>query len=667
MKEKAETATKDLQFTKLRNKENVKLVSMLLHILVLLPFLFMILNLDLINTGRDTLTHIYKAWILKQQIQTLPPWLWGQWDWTWYLGNPFLRTYSPLPYYILAFLSLIIPFWTAAKIILGLITPLAYISTYKALKHFTQSEVVSIVFAAVYIYSPAHIIPLYMWGSIGQALTTILIPQYFVQLHKTVKTKPPKNIPTTATMLASIILLNMAVGFWIVILTSIWIIAKKQILNLFKVGIYSFSLTASFLYAFMFTEGAMLPVITPLYQTESLLKWLKNSYKISFLHIELTIAAYIGIALAYLLSSRSLKEKFRKPHWEKIFEINTIIIIITLILSTLQIYPFSIIGGDRVLTTSGFLITFIGAYYVSKLKNTRNFKAIIIMLILITLLTRTFYQPYASINPKTYNELYQTIKEDSEWFRVLFLPREPWGAVTPLYTNHPTLNGWYPQCLPPEIFNTLGSLMTYDKYAYLEKNITENPEKTINTLKYLGVKYIIVDASDPIYPELTKEILQTMLKIATATNQVTLVKNHTHEYLFRIENYTPIHALTYIPQNKTQIPWKTEKINKTQIIQKTDSLEIRIETPKDYWIIIPIMYDKNLKITLDNQPAQTKIAYPRIIAVKTPKGSHIIKIQITTKITSKITTLITFTLWTTTIIYITFRQISNRIKRNTQK
>ena len=636
---------------------------MLFHILVLLPFLFMILNLNLINTGRDTLTHLYKAWILKQQIKTLPPWLWGQWDWTWYLGNPFLRTYSPLPYYILAFLSLIIPFWTAAKIILCLITPLAYISTYKALKHFTQSEAVSIVFATVCIYSPAHIIPLYMWGSIGQALTTILIPQYLVQLHKTIETKPPKNIPITSSMLASIILLNMAVGFWIVILTSTWIIAKKQILNLFKIGMYSFSLTAPFIYAFIFTEGAMLPVITPLSQTESLLQWLKSSYKISFLHIELTFATYIGIVLTYLFSSRSLKEKFRKPHWEKILEINTIIIIITLILSTLQIYPFSIIGGDRVLTASGFLITFIGAYYTLRLKNTRNFKAIIIMLILITLLTRTLYQPCISINPQTYDELYQTIKNDSEWFRVLFLPREPWGAVTPLYTDHPTLNGWYPQSLPPEIFNTLGSLMTYDKYAYLEKNITENPEKTINTLKYLGVKYIIVDGKDPIYPELTKEILQTLLKM-TATNQVTLVKNHTHKYLFRIENYTPVYALTYIPQNKAQIPWKTEKINKTQIIQKTDSLEIHIEVPKDYWIIIPIMYDKNLKITLDNQTAQTETAYPKIIAVKTPKGPHIIKIQIKPTIITKIITLITLTTWITTIIYVTIRQISNRFKRN---
>lgn len=644
-------------------KYESKIAQILPHILVLLPILLMILNLDMINTGNDTLTHLYKAWILRQQIKTIPIWLWGRWDWTWYLGNPFLRSYSPLFYYVLATLSLVTPFWLTARILLSVITPLAYISTYKALKYFTKNKIVSIVFATVYIYSPAHIVPFYLWGSVGQALTTIIIPQYLIQLHKTVQTNQNRNVLTTALMLASIILLNMAVGFWMTILTSIWILLKNQLMNLLKIGLCSASLTTSFLYAYLTAEGTMLPVLTPLSQVEHLVEWLRNSYGISILQVELTIIAYTAVIFTYLKFRGREIEKVEKPHWEKSFETMAAVIMITLVFSTLQIYPFSIIGGDRVLTVSGFILVFIGAYYISKIKNFFVLKNFAVMLIAITLLTGILYQPYNPIHPETYNELYQTIKEDPEWFRVLFLPREPWGALTPLYTNHPTLNGWYPQCLPPEVFNTLGSLITYDKYAYLERNLTAKPKETINLIRYLGVKYIIVDGKDPIFPELTKKILKSMLKTVNRTNQITLLENYTHRYLFRIENYTPVHALTYIPKNREQIPWNTEKINKIQIIQKTDILEIHIQIPQDYWIIIPIKHDKNLKIALDNQPAQVETAYPRIIAIKTPKGNHIIQIQITTTTNSKLTLIITLTSWTTTVAYIIIQKLFSIIKR----
>ncbi len=640
-----------------------KIAQILPHILVLLPILLMILNLDIINTGNDTFTHLYKAWILRQQIKTMPIWLWGQWDWTWYLGNPFLRSYSPLFYYVLATLSLVAPFWLTAKILLSVITPLAYISTYKALKYFTKNKIVSIVFATVYIYSPAHIVPFYLWGSVGQALTTIIIPQYLIQLHKAVQTNKNRNALTTALMLASIILLNMAVGFWMTLLTSIWILSKKQLMNLLKIGVCSASLTASFLYAYLTAEGIMLPVLTPLSQVEHLVEWLRNSYGISILQVELTIIAYIAVVFTYLKFRGREIEKVEKPHWEKSFEIMVAVIVITLVFSTLQIYPFSIIGGDRVLTTSGFVVVFIGAYYISKIKNLRVLKIFAVMLIVITLLTGILYQPYNPVHPGTYNELYQTIKEDPEWFRVLFLPREPWGALTPLYTNHPTLNGWYPQCLPPEVFNTLGSLITYDKYAYLERNLTVEPENTINLIRYLGVKYIIVDGKDPVFPELTQKILKSMLRTANRTNQVTLLENYTHRYLFRIENFTPVHALTYVPKNREQIPWNTEKINKIQVIQKTDILEIRIQLPQDYWIVIPITYDKNLKITLDNRSVQVETAYPQIIAIKTPKGDHIIRIQITTTTNSKLTLIITFTSWMITVAYMIIQQLFNVTKR----
>jgi len=632
-----------------RYKNN--LTKILPHLLVLLPYLFMLIKISPINTGNDILPHIYKAWVLRQQMKTLPPWLWGQWDWTWYLGNPFLRTYSPLSYYIIATLSLIFPFWIITKIILSLITPLAYISTYKALKHFTQNRNTSLTFATIYIYSPAHIVPVYMWGSIGQALTTIMIPQYLVQLDKATQTSQNKNIITTAAILALIILLNLAVGFWTTALTILWFLVKKQVIKIFKIGILSTLLAASFLYNFTTTGGTMLPVLFSVTQANYVAEWLKSVYNVTVIQVELIIALYSGVAILYL-KFRKKAIKYKKPHWEKTFELTAITMIITLILSSIPLYPFSIIGGDRVLTASGFIITFIGAYYISKLKNTKHFKKILIALIIIALITGALCQPRDRPSPEQYSELFQTIKEDPEWFRVLFLPREPWGAVTPLYTDHPTLNGWYPQCLPSEIFELIGSLVTYDKYAYLEKNITENAEEIINLVRYLGVKYIIVDGKDPTLPELAQKIIQSLLKIEETTKKVTLLKSYTNKYLFRIENYTPIHALTYIPKNRENIPKTTERFNKIQITQKTDSLEIYIEIPENYWIVIPIIYDKNIRITLDNKVIQAEIAYPKIIAVKTPKGHHMIKIQITTTISNKIVLFINYITWIITTVYI---------------
>jgi len=616
------------KLTKTKNHKNKITPKQLIpHLLVLLPYLLMTIKNNPVNTGNDILPHIYKAWILKQQIKTLPPWLWGQWDWTWYLGNPFLRTYSPLPYYLIATLTLIFPFWTTVKTLLSLITPLAYISTYKALKHFTQNKNISLTFAAIYIYSPAHVVPLYMWGSIGQALTTTLIPLYLIQLDKTTKTNQNKNILTTTAILALIILSNLAVGFWTTTLTTIWLLTQKQLKKLFKIGLLSFFLTSSFLYNFTTTKGTMLPVLFTATQTKYIIEWLKTVYNITTLQTALITTSYATITLIYL-KFRKNAVKREKPYWIKILEITTAIIIVTLILSSIPLYPFSIVGGDRTLTVSGFTIAFIGAYYFSKLKTHKHFQKILISLIMIALFTGTLCQPHSRPNPEKYMEIYQTIKNDPEWFRVLFLPREPWGAITPLYTNHPTLNGWYPQCLPPEVFQLLGSLVAYDKYAYLERNITENPEKTINILRYLGVKYIIVDEKDPQLPELAQKITQTLLKTAKTTKQITLIKNKTHQYLFKIENYTPIHALTYIPRNPEEIPWKTEEINNITITQKPNTLEIRYEAPKNYWIIVPILYDKNLKILLNNQPAQTKKAYPHIIAVKSQKGVNEIKIQL---------------------------------------
>jgi len=622
------------------------------HFLVLLPALFLIFSLNLVNVGRDGFTHVYKAWVLRHQIEALPFWLWGRWDWSWYLGNPFLRSYSPLFYYILASLSFVVPFWTAARILLSLITPLAYISIYKALRHFVKSRSVSIIFATVYIYSPVHIIPFYMWGSLGQAFSTIIVPLYLVQLHKTSQVSQNKCVIKTAFLLAVIMLLNIAVGFWIVVLTIIWFLLKKDIAKLFKIGTCSAALTASFLYAYLTAGGTMLPVITPLSQGERLEEWLESTYRISILHVELTIVIYLAIAVIYVVFRKYGKKNWKKPYWEKVFEVTAVVVVITLILSVFQIFPFSVVGGDRVLTVSGFVVTFIGACYISKLEKTRIFKILGVLLIVVTIIVGCFYRPYVPVHPETYDMLYDIVRRDSGWFRVLFLPREPWGALTPIYTNHSTLNGWYPQCLPPETFDALGSLMTYDKYAYLERNLTVNTEEVLNFVRYLGVKYIIVDGKDPVFPELASSIVRSLLREAEETGKVTLLENHTHRYLFRVENFTPVYALTYVPQSRDEIPWKTERIDRVTVVQEANLFEVRINVPRDYWVIIPVMYDKSMKITLDDKLAQMEIAYPHIIALRVPRGYHVIKIQIFVTFIDKFITSFTVVTWIVVVVYL---------------
>lgn len=634
-----------------------KFVWVLPHFFVLLPALFLISSLDLVNVGRDGFTHVYKAWVLRHQMETLPMWLWGRWDWSWYLGNPFLRSYSPLFYYILASLSFVVPFWIATRILLGLIIPLAYISIYKALRYFVKSRSVSIIFATVYIYSPAHIIPFYMWGSLGQAFSTIIVPLFLVQLHKMSQVNRNKDVIKAAFLLALIMLLNIAVGFWVVVLTTIWLLLRKDIAKLFKIGMCSAALTASFLYAYLTAEGTMLPVITPLSQGKRLEEWLKSSYQISILHVELTIVTYVAIAIIYIMFRKHGRKDWKKPYWEKIFEVMAIVIAITLILSVFQVPPFSIVGGDRVLTVSGFVVTFMGACYTSKLEKTRIFKIFGVLLIVVTITIGLFYRPYVPVDPETYDTLYDIVRKDSGWFRVLFLPREPWGALTPLYTNHPTLNGWYPQCLPPEMFDALGSLMTYDKYAYLERNMTANTGRMLNFVRYLGVKYIIVDSKDPVFPELASSIVRSLLREAEESGEVTLLENYTHRYLFRIENFTPVHALAYVPRNRNEIPWKTEKVNRVSVVQKANLFEVCIDVPRDYWIIIPVKYDKSMKITLDDKPAQIEIAYPHIIALKVPKGYHIIKIEIVVTFLDKFMISLTLAAWTIVVIYIGYLRI----------
>lgn|GEM_PF-4976919 len=637
-------------------------LSLVPHIVALLPMLLIIVLVDVSITGNDTMTHAVKALVLKHQMVTLPPWLWGVWDWSWYLGNPFLRSYSPLGYLLIALLAFIFPLNIAVRILLSSVPILSYISTYKVLMRLTGDKRASMVFAVAYTYSPAIFVTTWLWGSIGQSLSMVVIPWHVLFLSKlsAEERKSHYEVKIAAT-LSIMMLLNMAIGFWMTVLTAVWLVVKRDIPGLIRVGLISAALTGFFLYDYFTLEGTPLPATSV--SSERGWEWMCRVLQLSMLEIYVMAIMYTFVFLSIIYVRACRLGRFKKVFWVRVLKYHLLIMILVLALSALDIEWFSVAGGDRTFTVLCSLGLMICAYYVSEMDRRAAIALSLMMLAVSAVICGIFVKSAVSLQrihnriyPDNYGEIYERICDDDCWYRTLDLPQEYWGAMAPLYTNHPTVCGWYPQSLPPEVFEVLGCLVMYDKHAYLERSIINNPIATIRLLRYLGVKYIIVERDDPIFPELSEKILETLLRVATSTNEITLIEVCGSRYLFRVENFTPVFALSYIPRSLDEIPPHSDPLLYVHVIQKEDMLRVEVSVNRSSWVIIPVLVDPYLEVKMDGKVVEDfEVAYPKIYAIRVSEGSHVIEIRVHAMPLRNAIVSISAIAWMCSLVYL-FRQ-----------
>jgi len=176
---------------------NVLLSKIYKHLFVLMPLLlalvmaFRVFYLNDVSRFGDSISHLYRAELLVGQIRSENPFLWGLWDWNWYCGYPFLKTYSPLFYFVAAIPSfaLNVPVELSVSALGFASYLLSALVTYFLVYEVSKERLASAIGASVYVTSASIITEITVNGNIPRLLVYPLLPLNLLIIEKLVKSK----------------------------------------------------------------------------------------------------------------------------------------------------------------------------------------------------------------------------------------------------------------------------------------------------------------------------------------------------------------------------------------------------------------------------------------------------------------------------------------------
>ena len=614
-------------------REPLKILEKVVCASVILPLIVELLLLkDTVAIGCDTRTHVYKAYVLTKQLETLPMNLWGCWDWSWHLGYEFLDVYSPLPYYGIAIQSALgLPLEISLRILLLVFILIAASGAYLLVQELTQHNTLSLLSVVLFLYSPIFITTLNEWGNIGKIGAYASAPLALFFTEKLVKSNEIKQKIKYAFLvsipLAFSILNNTAPAMWILIMCGFWMLLKsktalaKLIVTFIGIASISVMLSAFFLLPMIQARTTILPVLGP---PEGFSIALLNDiiFRGGVLHWVLIIL----LAIAPILF---LKKKLDRT--AKFFFLFLFFYVIYNIVAylTLNLVPFiSIIRGDRslvvVLVFSSLLPIYLLKPWYKEDKIPKIFVYIIVAFIIIS---GIWIPPYYPMQDKKYFAAAQYVAEDSGWFRYAFLPREPIGAVLPQYSGKPYVDGWS-FLSDPEIFSIIGTAAP--GLEKIEKLIAENGTLGVSVLKYLGVKYIIVEKSDPIYGYNLSEAIYRSIKFSGLA-----IRRYSAQSVrvFKILGFEPVHIYDEVPENLKDAIEKALPLNGNlaveQIRQNEGELSLDLNTSRAFYIVIPIVNSPKLEVYVNGEKVDAFHAHGNLIAIYLPQaGEYQISIRL---------------------------------------
>jgi len=618
--------------------------------------------------GCDTSTHIYKAIILKEQMQKLPPTLWGVWDWNWYAGYPFCRVYAPLFYYIASSISLIlnISIETWVSIMLPLTFLLSGLSMFILTRHMTKDMLASIFASIAYTYFPYHIANLSVYGSLGSLTAFIFGPLAFYFTTKISDGKDIFNISAASIMISLSILSNQVFGLLTFILMSLFVIFKGKKTCLVLLTIEVFLLTAFWIIPYIpYLKQAFLPVR----MERDFLVVLK--YILTENTGILTLIIFIFI-LTMFYKNETLKGYLSK---NKDFRIMLVIFILLVVyVFFTYLFPLPILSAftlGRTMYAFTLIIPIIGAFAIAGLEEIKMKKVIAVILIAIAIIEGIFVTPiYYPINTERYSKAYHFISTKKEWFRAFLVPREPAGALIPLFSGKPIIDGWFDQGSPlARVVHFISDETDYSGKPINNLLIT-NPDKALTMLGYLGVKYLIVDLNDPIYgPEFSGKLYNSIF----SSNKSQKVYQYDSITIFELETFSPLtfgvnatfvesdeevlQSITFeggntvllYDEQEELLPTHSERMLQYEVIsirQLCDCIEYKFKVNQPVVLAVPISYDEALKILINNTDASFYKAPPGIIVIPIEHaGNYTIKVMIAPTISqlySSIVSLISF-------------------------
>ena len=508
---------------------------------------------DMWRVGSDTISHLFQIKLLIEQIRTEKnPLLWGSWNWNWYCGYPFLKAYSPLYHFIVAFMSILfnLPPETCMVITAYIFYPSAILLAYTLAYYLSKNKLVSCISAYVYggcaavtSYVTSNGNPQYLPG-LPITLATLLLIQKVIDTEG----KDIKSIVGVGLCLSLLIYVSMRhairIPYYMLILLVVIAVKKvkpKALLSLPIAILASLASALPLAYYLWFygspTYGPMLDVgvRTPLKALNYLVSpWDRGLGPLASSMLFLSIACFLWDTCK---ARRSITQNRFFPYMVSVIVALSAYYSIFVLAHFTNKIIFKVFLGknivDFLIATTPVTTAYVLSKIASSLFVAKKYSIITlsVMLVASSYLVSTaayWHQPL----PSRWENAYQTIVENEQnsivWFRVHHLPTYPPPLVVQMAYNLPSLDGWYWQ----------GAIKGIYKEGFLPSECT-TPNVAVRLFKVLNVKYLVIDTSDPLFGKAMADVAEMYLN----SSSVTLVYEENSIYVFKIDPY-PILAST---------------------------------------------------------------------------------------------------------------------------
>ena len=617
----------------------------LIPLLVALPLVLEFLvfeNASII--GSDTQTHIYKAIILQRNIEQMPFYLWGKWDWNWYAGYPFLQVYSPLFYYIMAIISSIfdVSVDSTARLILPFFFFLSALSMYLLCIHLTKNKLASILGAAAYAYSPGLIASLSIFGSVGSFMAFAFAPLALLFADRLCDNGKNIDAFLSAVFTGLTLLSNQGFGLLLLMVVLLYLLLQRKVLAGIGVVIETFLITAFWTlpYAAYIGQNTFLPVTS------------SNNPLAMFNEILTQYFGYVTIVLLIMALWLARKRLIKNI---KICTVCAVLGLFTVYNIIIYFFPLPLLSAFALSRTTAVYVMLVPLFVALALAfgSTLSKKGVIVSIFLVLLIIQGLsVWACVPLTVEKYTDAYNFLTRDDSWFRALQLPREPVGSLIPIVSNKPVIDGWFDQASSLSGLIANLSMSQWFLGAPTTPTPISEPQKAIVALGYLGVKYIIVDEADPMFgPEFSQALYRAVnstenatqvfasgdiavfrldtfqnLTLATSVFAVNNLTEFMDHLLYRQENEAIVYSgqESLLPTGSRGTPnYKILSINQTY-----QSMEYKFYVDRTALLILPLDYDRSLEVSVNGTHVPFYKVPPGIIGIPLGNaGIYVIEVE----------------------------------------
>lgn len=243
------------------------------------------------------------------------------------------------------------------------------------------------------------------------------------------------------------------------------------------------------------------------------------------------------------------------------------------------------------------------------------------------------------------------------WFRDLFIATGSWRATSPLYTQQPTLDGYYPIGCRNEI--TLGTKLICEKLSSL------NVDEGLRIAKLFNVKYMYIVPDIWYYnysqlPEVGQQVLEELLNSTLAdffyqkdfiyifklnesypmiasTNVFVITEGNEVSEFYKIVSNEFFHPSLGVFLSKDNdlkgiawTPWLSNvtrdnghvNLRVNNIEEKSTSMKFNVTVDCSCFLSLPISHYPFLRVEVDGHPTEALKSLPAFISLKVSSGTH---------------------------------------------